>query len=366
IKSSISTADSKALCKKACVYLSSLMYAKNSEEFDGVQFHTNNLKLNRGINQLKTHYLKRTRKHRIDYIVWVLTQVVDCAYRQSILQVFHGFDVSLTKEEKKRHKTAYELDDNTAAEYISIVDAQKVIGGIENFVHNQPFKYALVNTTTAITNMWSRKRLTHGLRVLIHILLRVWLRLEKFSRYIEYRNLKKKAKNDGNNDYAKNDRNWYFKNKFICDELAEKLHPTDNTPTTVSVSNTDQGDDPEDIEDLDFDHDNDEDEQEHTNLFKKTKKSTSKTVRSLVAVVSTLVQSSDTGCEVETSDIKKLVYSSSTITEHELAAAADVINLLRPYVPKSSKGSECNRFTLPPLAFITNTVLRAVGLPKEA
>ncbi|KAG2227481.1 hypothetical protein INT45_007507 [Circinella minor] len=82
IKSSISTADSKALCKKACVYLSSLMHAKNPEEFD---------------------------------------------VRQSILQVFHRFeDVSLTKEEKKRHQTAYELDDDTAAEYISIVDAQKL------------------------------------------------------------------------------------------------------------------------------------------------------------------------------------------------------------------------------------------------
>ncbi|KAG2221180.1 hypothetical protein INT45_007757 [Circinella minor] len=91
----------------------------------GVHFHTNNL-IESPHNQLKTHHLKRTRKHRIDYIVWVLTQVVDCAYRQSILQVFHGFeDVSLTKEKKKRHQTAYELDDDTAAEYISIVDAQK-------------------------------------------------------------------------------------------------------------------------------------------------------------------------------------------------------------------------------------------------
>ncbi|KAG2220579.1 hypothetical protein INT45_008760, partial [Circinella minor] len=60
-------------------------------------------------------------------VFWLITQVVDCAYRQSILQVFHGFeDVSLTKEEKKRHQTAYELDDDTAAEYISIVDAQKI------------------------------------------------------------------------------------------------------------------------------------------------------------------------------------------------------------------------------------------------
>ncbi|KAI7846621.1 hypothetical protein BDC45DRAFT_583432 [Circinella umbellata] len=93
---------------------------------EGVQFHTNNL-IESWHNQLKTHYLKRTRKHRIDYIVWVLTQVVDCAYRQSILQVFHGFeDVGLTKEEKKRHKTAYELDDDTATEYISAVDAQKI------------------------------------------------------------------------------------------------------------------------------------------------------------------------------------------------------------------------------------------------
>ena len=119
------------------------------------------------------------------------------------------------------------------------------VADIENFVHNQPYKDALVNTTTAITNMWSRKRLTHGLRVLIHILLRVWLRLEKFSRYIEYRNLKKKAKNDGNNDYAKSkndqdssnvksDRTWYSKNKFICDELAEKLQSTNPNKQVIA------------------------------------------------------------------------------------------------------------------------------------
>ncbi|KAG2220430.1 hypothetical protein INT45_000655 [Circinella minor] len=289
---------------------------------------------------------------------------------------------------------------------------------IENFVHNQPFKDALVNTTTAITNMWSRKRLTHDLRVLIRVLLRVRLRPEKFSRYIEYRTSKKKAKNDGDNDDAKskndqdssnvkNDRTWYSKNKFICDELGEKLqstdpnkqaiamklfqrlvvsnNPTDNTSTTVSVSNIDQGDDLEDIEDLDFD-DDDEDEQEHTNLLVKSdennsssspkatelqnekKESTSRTIRSLVAVVTTLVKSSDTGHEIEASDVKKLVYSSSTIGDHELAAAAEVINLLRPYVPKSSKGQDpdCSMFTLAPLAFITITVLRAVGLPKQA
>ncbi|KAG2216254.1 hypothetical protein INT45_013797, partial [Circinella minor] len=93
---------------------------------EGIHFHTNNL-IESWHNQLKTHYLKKTRKHRIDYIVWLITQVVDCVYRQSILQVFHGFeDVSLTKEEKKQHQTAYELDDDTAAEYISIVDAQKI------------------------------------------------------------------------------------------------------------------------------------------------------------------------------------------------------------------------------------------------
>ncbi|KAI7853224.1 hypothetical protein BDC45DRAFT_158887 [Circinella umbellata] len=70
---------------------------------EGAQFHTKNL-IESWHDQLKTHYLKRTRKHRIDYIIWFLTQVVDCAYRQSILQVFHGFeDMSLTKEEKKRH-----------------------------------------------------------------------------------------------------------------------------------------------------------------------------------------------------------------------------------------------------------------------
>ncbi|KAG2215688.1 hypothetical protein INT45_008276 [Circinella minor] len=89
------TADSKALRKKARVYSSSLMYAKDPEEFDGIHFHT----------------------------TWLVTQVVDCSYRQSISQVFHGFEyVSLTKEEKKRHKTAYELDDDVAADYISAID----------------------------------------------------------------------------------------------------------------------------------------------------------------------------------------------------------------------------------------------------
>ncbi|KAI7851510.1 hypothetical protein BDC45DRAFT_515931 [Circinella umbellata] len=105
IKSSIGTADSKALHKKARIYLSSLMYANDPEEFDvkwnefrqcylveditfytymfdyyypkrkkwrkawreGIHFHTNNL-MESWHNQLKTLYFKnKTRKHRIDY-----------------------------------------------------------------------------------------------------------------------------------------------------------------------------------------------------------------------------------------------------------------------------------------------------------
>ncbi|KAI7846568.1 hypothetical protein BDC45DRAFT_529041 [Circinella umbellata] len=50
---------SKALRKKAHVYLSSLMYAKDPEEFD-VHFHTNNL-IESWHNQLKTHYLKNKK-----------------------------------------------------------------------------------------------------------------------------------------------------------------------------------------------------------------------------------------------------------------------------------------------------------------
>ncbi|KAI7849361.1 hypothetical protein BDC45DRAFT_448824, partial [Circinella umbellata] len=54
-------------------------------------------------NQLKTHYLKRTRNIELIILSGSYSSV-DCAYRQSILQVFHGFeDMSLTKEEKKRH-----------------------------------------------------------------------------------------------------------------------------------------------------------------------------------------------------------------------------------------------------------------------
>ncbi|KAI7858903.1 hypothetical protein BDC45DRAFT_594413 [Circinella umbellata] len=310
---------------------------------------------------------------------------------------------------------------NKSNEWIAIMEKIKervLVADIENFVHNQPFNDALINTTTAITKMWSQKRLNHDLRVVIRVLLRVRLCPERFSRYIDYRKSKKKAKDDGDNDdatskndqessNAKNDRTWYSKNKFVCDELAEKLqspnpnkqaiayklfqklitsnNPSDNTSTTVSVGNTDQGDDLEDIEDLDFD-DDDEDEQEHTNLLVESdgnnssslpittesqnekKESTSKTIRSLVAVITTMVKSPDTSNEVDVSDIKKLVYSSSTIGEHELTAAADIINLLRPYVPKAPKGQhpDCSMFTLAPLAFITNTVLRAVGLPKQA
>ncbi|KAI7859111.1 hypothetical protein BDC45DRAFT_564596 [Circinella umbellata] len=233
-------------------------------------------------------------------------------------------------------------------------------------------------------------RLNHYLRVLIRVLLRVRLRAESFSQYIEYRNSKKKANHNDDNDGAKSKNAQGSINKskskqVIANKLFQKLvasnNPTDDTPTTVSASITDQGDDLKNIEDFDFD-DNDEDEQEHTNLFvesdennssllpttTETKESTFKTIRSLVAVVTTLVKYFDTGHEIEASDVKKLIYSSSTIDDHELAAAAEVINLLRPYVPKSSKGQDpdCNMFTLAYLAFITNTVLRAVGLPKQA
>lgn len=171
-------------------------------------------------------------------------------------------------------------------------------------------------------------------------------------------------------------------------ELVASNSLTDNTPTTVAASDIDPSDDPiddpEDIEDLDFE-DDDEDEQEHIDIFAKTddtnippssqittvqnetKRSTTKTIRSLVAVVTTLVKSSNVEHNIKPSDGKKLVYSPSTIANHELATAADVINLLRPYVPKSTKSNDpdCNMFTLASLAFITNTVLCAVGLPKQ-
>ena len=211
----------------------------------------------------------------------------------------------------------------------------------------------------------------------------------------------------------KNDLNWYSKCKFICDELAEKLQSInpnkqtiarklfrelaashnlpDNAPTTDPANDDDPIDnpidDPEDIEDLDFE-DDDEDEQEHNELLAKTgdtatpssspsqtatvqnetKEFTSKTTQSLVAVVTTLVKSADTKHNNEPSHVKKLVYSSSPVAHHELVAAADVINLLQPYVPKSTKDQnpDCNMFTLASLAFITSTVLCAVGLPKQA
>ena len=72
-------------------------------------------------------------------------------------------------------------------ERVSIID-------IENFTHHQAFEDALINTTTAFTNIRSRKRLNHDLRVLIHVLLRVRLCPERFMRYIEHRNSKKTIK----------------------------------------------------------------------------------------------------------------------------------------------------------------------------
>ena len=57
---------------------------------------------------------------------------------------------------------------------------------IENLTHRQAFEDALINTTTAFTNMWSRKRLNHDLRVLIRVLLRVRLCPERFMRYLQY------------------------------------------------------------------------------------------------------------------------------------------------------------------------------------
>ena len=55
----------------------------------------------------------------------------------------------------------------------------------------------------------------------------------------------------------------------------------------------------------------------------------SKTIRRLLPVFTTLVKPSSPRYDGEPSDDKKLIYVPSTIADHELAAAAEVIILLR-------------------------------------
>ncbi|KAI7852894.1 hypothetical protein BDC45DRAFT_537090 [Circinella umbellata] len=180
--------------------------------------------------------------------------------------------------------------------------------------------------------MWLRMGLSHNLRILIRVLSRVRLRPETFTSYIEYRNSKEKTKNMvtimAQRVKTIKTQSTNPNKHAIANELFRKLiasnNPKDNAPRTIPVSNTD----PKDIEDFDFDDDNDEDEdeQEHTNVPVKNddnKEYTSKTVRSLVATVATLVKSSDTDCKV----VQELVCSSNAIADHELVAAAEIINL---------------------------------------
>lgn len=68
-----------------------------------------------------------------------------------------------------------------------------------------------------------------------------------------------------------------------------------------------------------------------------TKESRSKTIRSLIAVVTTLVKPPSAEHDGQPSDAKTLIFSSNMMADHNLAAVAKVINLLRPYVLRSAK-----------------------------
>ncbi|CAO3591984.1 unnamed protein product [Absidia cylindrospora] len=90
-------------------------------------FHTNNL-IESYHNQLKTFYLGRSKKNRMDKTIYLLSQVVVLDYRQDALQVIYGVkNFSLTKVEKTSKNVADEIDTVTACSMIECVNENEYI-----------------------------------------------------------------------------------------------------------------------------------------------------------------------------------------------------------------------------------------------
>ncbi|KAI8328281.1 hypothetical protein BC941DRAFT_363930 [Chlamydoabsidia padenii] len=81
-------------------------------------FHTNNL-IESYHNQLKTFYLGRTKKNRMDRTIYLLSQVVVYDYRQDALQVLYGVkNFRMTKAEKISKNLADEINISVACSMV--------------------------------------------------------------------------------------------------------------------------------------------------------------------------------------------------------------------------------------------------------
>ncbi|KAI7855669.1 hypothetical protein BDC45DRAFT_86332 [Circinella umbellata] len=87
-------------------------------------YHTNNL-VESWHNRLKTFYLGKARNHRVDRIIYILTDKVELDFRKDALQVKRGIiPVWLSAKERKRRQIAYELDDKDANDKLMACDGQ--------------------------------------------------------------------------------------------------------------------------------------------------------------------------------------------------------------------------------------------------
>ncbi|KAF9271153.1 hypothetical protein BGZ68_004144, partial [Mortierella alpina] len=99
--------------------------------------------------------------------------------------------------------------------------------------------------------------------------------------------------------------------------------------------------------------------------------SSSRRIKSLVAVSKKLVQEPTTAQSppIDVAAVRAACFRPTDFQEHECQAVADVVNFLRPYVPKRRVDPQTNRSkaSLPhialraPFVLIANTILEAAG-----
>ena len=77
------------------------------------------------------------RLQRIDYMIWLLTQIVEKDFKRERLQIELGFckNVQKNKEDRKRKKNADDIDIATATEWIEVMSRTEVI----NFTYYRIF-----------------------------------------------------------------------------------------------------------------------------------------------------------------------------------------------------------------------------------
>ena len=268
---------------------------------------------------------------------------------------------------------------------------------------------------TAIANMWTGSIYHKSLDYLLRILLRLHLAPKREARFKDQVKaiLERKQKQSQAKSSTESRRLWQWKVTRLCDRMAEALQK--NRPSKViqsiverlsimleeepeardgggffslekqldalnidetvedDLSIIDPEEDLDDVDDLEEDDVDDLDDAATGTTGKGKGKETKieepsrGRLRSLQAVLKTLLESPFIEKDVDSNWVRKTGHVNNDFTDFECKVVATLANLLRPYVPKrrsALQGSVPHVALRAPLVLIANAVLRATGYHK--